>query len=148
MANLTECFPVAEIIRCSNFAAAKHKNQRRKDPEKTPYINHPIGLCSKHMILSFHSFYFFVHESDTFRRASNPVRKMCKQAVFVQDPHTFMLLSTLQQICVFWQTESVATLKLVWASLLGNRSNIAQEHLLRPTLVVTIIIFSAIILLL
>jgi hypothetical protein len=34
---------VAEIIRCSNFAAIKHKDQRRKDKEKTPYINHPIG---------------------------------------------------------------------------------------------------------
>ena len=95
MANLTECFPVAEIIRCSNFAAAKHKNQRRKDTEKTPYINHPIGLCSKHIVLSFHSFYFFVPESDTFNiLTSNPVHKMCKQAVFVQDPHTLLLLST------------------------------------------------------
>lgn len=34
---------VFEIIRCSNFAAIKHKDQRRKDEEKTPYINHPIG---------------------------------------------------------------------------------------------------------
>lgn len=34
---------LAVIIKCINFAAIKHKNQRRKDPEKTPYINHPIG---------------------------------------------------------------------------------------------------------
>jgi hypothetical protein len=34
---------LAIIIKCVNFAAVKHKNQRRKDPEKTPYINHPIG---------------------------------------------------------------------------------------------------------
>lgn len=33
----------SEIIRCSNFAAVKHKDQRRKDVEKSPYINHPIG---------------------------------------------------------------------------------------------------------
>ncbi|KAJ6637201.1 Guanosine-3',5'-bis(diphosphate) 3'-pyrophosphohydrolase MESH1 [Pseudolycoriella hygida] len=33
------------IIKCTNFAAIKHKNQRRKDPEKTPYINHPIGVA-------------------------------------------------------------------------------------------------------
>ena len=32
-----------EILKCANFAAVKHKDQRRKDPEKTPYINHPIG---------------------------------------------------------------------------------------------------------
>lgn len=31
------------IIRCVNFAAVKHRNQRRKDYAQTPYINHPIG---------------------------------------------------------------------------------------------------------
>lgn len=30
--------------KCINFAAVKHKDQRRKDAEKTPYINHPIGM--------------------------------------------------------------------------------------------------------
>ncbi|XP_046347397.2 guanosine-3',5'-bis(diphosphate) 3'-pyrophosphohydrolase MESH1-like [Haliotis rufescens] len=34
-----------EIIRCANFSAIKHKDQRRKDPESTPYINHPIGVA-------------------------------------------------------------------------------------------------------
>lgn len=34
---------VAAIIKCVNFAAVKHKDQRRKDKKKTPYINHPIG---------------------------------------------------------------------------------------------------------
>ena len=34
---------LAIIIKCVNFAAVKHKNQRRNDPEKTPYINHAIG---------------------------------------------------------------------------------------------------------
>lgn len=29
--------------KCIDFAARKHRDQRRKDPEKTPYINHPIG---------------------------------------------------------------------------------------------------------
>jgi len=35
------------IIRCIDFAARKHQNQRRKDVAQTPYINHPIGsiLC-------------------------------------------------------------------------------------------------------
>ncbi|KAI4457482.1 guanosine-3'5'-bis(diphosphate) 3'-pyrophosphohydrolase mesh1 [Holotrichia oblita] len=36
---------IKEVIRCVNFAAIKHKNQRRKDPEETPYINHPIGVA-------------------------------------------------------------------------------------------------------
>lgn len=36
---------LASVIKCVNFAALKHKDQRRKDPEKTPYINHPIGVA-------------------------------------------------------------------------------------------------------
>lgn len=32
------------LTKCINFAAVKHKNQRRKDKEQTPYINHPIGV--------------------------------------------------------------------------------------------------------
>ncbi|KAK7021729.1 Guanosine-3',5'-bis(diphosphate) 3'-pyrophosphohydrolase MESH1 [Halocaridina rubra] len=36
---------LSAIIKTTNFAAIKHKNQRRKDPEKTPYINHPIGVA-------------------------------------------------------------------------------------------------------
>lgn len=30
---------------CVAFAAEKHRDQRRKDPLKTPYINHPIGVA-------------------------------------------------------------------------------------------------------
>ena len=33
------------ILEALQFAAIKHKDQRRKDPEKTPYINHPIGVA-------------------------------------------------------------------------------------------------------
>ena len=31
------------IVETIDFAAKKHKDQRRKDIERTPYINHPIG---------------------------------------------------------------------------------------------------------
>lgn len=31
------------VIKCANFAAEKHRNQRRKDVDQTPYINHPLG---------------------------------------------------------------------------------------------------------
>ncbi len=34
-----------KLIEAVNFAAIKHKNQRRKDEDKTPYINHPIGVA-------------------------------------------------------------------------------------------------------
>ncbi|XP_071777236.1 guanosine-3',5'-bis(diphosphate) 3'-pyrophosphohydrolase MESH1 [Centroberyx gerrardi] len=33
------------LLETVNFAAEKHRNQRRKDPEGTPYINHPIGVA-------------------------------------------------------------------------------------------------------
>jgi GTP diphosphokinase / guanosine-3',5'-bis(diphosphate) 3'-diphosphatase len=33
------------IIKATAFAAAKHRNQRRKDAEASPYINHPIALA-------------------------------------------------------------------------------------------------------
>ncbi|KAJ1527693.1 hypothetical protein ONE63_007652 [Megalurothrips usitatus] len=33
------------LVKCANFAAVKHSSQRRKDPAKTPYINHPIGVA-------------------------------------------------------------------------------------------------------
>ena len=33
------------LMEAVNFAAIKHKDQRRKDVEKTPYINHPIGVA-------------------------------------------------------------------------------------------------------
>ncbi|GLV41177.1 Metazoan SpoT homolog-1 [Carabus blaptoides fortunei] len=36
---------ITEIIRCINFAAIKHRKQRRKDYAQTPYINHPIGVA-------------------------------------------------------------------------------------------------------
>ncbi|KAG7271776.1 hypothetical protein CRUP_032679, partial [Coryphaenoides rupestris] len=33
------------LLETVNFAAEKHRNQRRKDVEQTPYINHPIGVA-------------------------------------------------------------------------------------------------------
>ncbi|XP_064312003.1 guanosine-3',5'-bis(diphosphate) 3'-pyrophosphohydrolase MESH1 [Phalacrocorax carbo] len=35
----------ARLLEAADFAARKHKEQRRKDPEGTPYINHPIGVA-------------------------------------------------------------------------------------------------------
>ncbi|MGB5082583.1 MAG: HD domain-containing protein [Burkholderiales bacterium] len=35
----------ASLIAALNFAAEKHRNQRRKDIEASPYINHPIMLA-------------------------------------------------------------------------------------------------------
>ena len=36
---------LGKLLAAVNFAAVKHKDQRRKDPGKTPYINHPIGVA-------------------------------------------------------------------------------------------------------
>ena len=33
------------ILKAARFAAYKHRNQRRKDEERTPYINHPISVA-------------------------------------------------------------------------------------------------------
>jgi len=33
------------ILKAANFAAQKHKNQRRKDVDSSPYINHPISVA-------------------------------------------------------------------------------------------------------
>jgi len=33
------------LLKASNFSAIKHRHERRKDAEGTPYINHPIGVA-------------------------------------------------------------------------------------------------------
>lgn len=37
---------VKKLFKCINFAAVKHRDQRRKDPQETPYINHPISVAN------------------------------------------------------------------------------------------------------
>ena len=34
------------LLEAANFAACKHRDQRRKDPYNTPYINHPLGVAN------------------------------------------------------------------------------------------------------
>ena len=34
-----------QILKAASFAAHKHRNQRRKDVEASPYINHPLALA-------------------------------------------------------------------------------------------------------
>ncbi len=34
------------LVKAVGFAADKHRNQRRKDAEASPYINHPIALAN------------------------------------------------------------------------------------------------------
>lgn len=36
---------IKNLITCIHYAAMNHKDQRRKDSKKTPYINHPIGVA-------------------------------------------------------------------------------------------------------
>ena len=36
----------SELLRTVDFAARKHRNQRRKSKEAHPYINHPIGVAN------------------------------------------------------------------------------------------------------
>jgi len=37
---------LALILRALAFAAHKHRDQRRKDPQASPYINHPIAVAN------------------------------------------------------------------------------------------------------
>lgn len=37
--------PAAQLLDAVMFAAERHRNQRRKDVEASPYINHPIALA-------------------------------------------------------------------------------------------------------
>lgn len=39
-------FRHALLLKAIAFAAEKHRHQRRKDPEASPYINHPIDLAN------------------------------------------------------------------------------------------------------
>lgn len=36
---------LAKLVKATDFSAKKHRNGRRKDADKTPYINHPIGVA-------------------------------------------------------------------------------------------------------
>jgi guanosine-3',5'-bis(diphosphate) 3'-pyrophosphohydrolase len=38
--------PLGAFVKAVAFAADKHRNQRRKDDEASPYINHPIALAN------------------------------------------------------------------------------------------------------
>jgi len=38
--------PMGAFAKAAAFAADKHRNQRRKDAEASPYINHPIALAN------------------------------------------------------------------------------------------------------
>ena len=38
--------PVAIVLKASAFAAHKHRDQRRKGPDASPYINHPIAVAN------------------------------------------------------------------------------------------------------
>lgn len=47
----------ALLLETVQFAAEKHRNQKRKDPEETPYINHPIGRCVFTVVWCIHGLY-------------------------------------------------------------------------------------------
>ena len=42
--------PVGVLIKAVAFAAEKHRTQRRKDADASPYINHPIALAEEFQV--------------------------------------------------------------------------------------------------
>jgi guanosine-3',5'-bis(diphosphate) 3'-pyrophosphohydrolase len=45
MARINRLGGIALILKAAEFAARKHRDQRRKDKSASPYINHPITLA-------------------------------------------------------------------------------------------------------
>lgn len=45
MVNNSDFLVSGAILRAASFAADKHRNQRRKDPAGSPYINHPLDVA-------------------------------------------------------------------------------------------------------
>src|SRR5262245_49817150 len=41
---MSDSYNIGLVIRAIEFAAQKHRMQRRKDSDASPYINHPIAL--------------------------------------------------------------------------------------------------------
>ena len=41
---MTNSYDIGLVIRAVEFAARKHRMQRRKDSDASPYVNHPIAL--------------------------------------------------------------------------------------------------------
>lgn len=37
--------PLLQLLRTVVFSAGKHRHQRRKDPNRTPYVNHPLAVA-------------------------------------------------------------------------------------------------------
>lgn len=38
---------IGNLLKAARFAAEKHRNQRRKDSQKSPYINHPLEVAER-----------------------------------------------------------------------------------------------------
>ncbi|KAI6208280.1 HD domain protein [Aphelenchoides besseyi] len=45
---MTETDDLALVLKAADFAARRHRLQKRKDVKQTPYINHPIGMSCTH----------------------------------------------------------------------------------------------------
>lgn len=59
---------VTLLLETVHFAADKHRNQRRKDADGTPYINHPIGKDESLYYDAFHA----------TRKSVNPTQRQVK----------------------------------------------------------------------
>ena len=86
------------LIKAANFAAIKHKEQRRKDPDQTPYINHPIGVANiltSVSIQNFKSVAFLFVGSDKCHNLCLSVCKSClERSILISLAQVFKLTSS------------------------------------------------------
>lgn len=68
-----EAVDLKRLFAAISFAAAKHRDQRRKDREASPYINHPIALAevlarmgvTDHVVLHAAILYGTIEDTET-----------------------------------------------------------------------------------
>jgi hypothetical protein len=57
---------MTSILNTMNFAAEKYRNQKRKNKDASPYINHPIAECKRQSKSTAFLFYFRFYKNHAF----------------------------------------------------------------------------------
>ena len=114
---------IREVISAANFAAIKHKNQKRSDPEGTPYINHPLGVA--HILSQVwrggggQSILHLIIRSLKIQIASHSVTNV-KENIYFSIPAIRSLLFVIQKPGGNFSKTGAQTDLIKWAVLSGS----------------------------